>query len=249
VELAEISSGSRILDIATGRGAILFPALKQTGSLGEVIGIDISEPMIQETQREIKNRGLKNAHVQVMDAEQLQFDDNSFDGVFCGLSIFIFPQPLIALSEMGRVLKPAGKLGLSTFWEDDERWKWLGELFRMYLPPSSAADSTRDGDQEPTPDFRSPKGMNDLMESIGFEDIQITGEESDFIYSSEDEWWSTIWSHGMRGSLERIVESGGENALHEFRVEAFENIQTVKQLDGFHHAWSVLFTLGRKAET
>jgi ubiquinone/menaquinone biosynthesis C-methylase UbiE len=249
VDLAEISSGSRILDIATGRGAILFPAVKQTGPQGEVIGIDISEPMVHETQVEIKNLELKNAYVKVMDAEHLQFPDNSFDNVFCGLSIFIFPQPLIAISEMWRVLKPGGELGLSTFWEDDERWKWLGELFRKYLPPSPDVDSTQDEDQEPAPDFRSHDGMKAFMESIGFEDIRIKGEELDFLYSSEDEWWSTIWSHGMRGTLEQILESGGETTLHEFKLAAFENLQTVKQPDGFPHAWSVLFTLGRKPQT
>lgn len=249
VDLAEISSGSRVLDVATGRGAILFPAVKQTGPQGEVIGIDISEQMVRETRLEIKNRGLNNARVQVMDAEELQFPDDSFDYVFCGLSIFIFPLPLIALAEMFRVLKPSGELGLSTFWQDDERWKWLGEVFQKYLPPTSDDDSTQEEDQSTEPDFRSNDGMKELMESTGFENIRTTGEEPDFVYSSEDEWWTTIWSHGMRGTLERILEAGGETALEKFKMEAFENIQAVKQLDGFHHAWSVLFTLGRKPET
>lgn len=142
MELAQISSGSNILDVAAGRGAVLFPAVKQTGFQGDVVGIDISEPMVLETQSEIKCRGLKNASVQVMDAEPLQYADHSFDSVFCGLSICVFPQPLIALSEMRRVLKLGDELGLSTYWEDDERWKWLGELFRHYLPPSPEVDST-----------------------------------------------------------------------------------------------------------
>lgn len=248
VELAKIRSGSRVLDIGTGRGAILFPVADQVNSHGEVIGIDISEPMVNETLLEIEDRGLKNAYVRIMDAEQLQFPDTSFDYVFCGLSIFIFPQPLLALSEMLRVLKPGGVLGLSTFWEDDERWKWLGELFQKYLPPSSDADSPQDEDQPPEPDFRSHDGMKELMELVGFENIQVTGEECDFVYSSENEWWSVVWSHGMRGALERIQESSGEDALDEFKAEAFRNIQAVKEFDGFHHAWSVLFTLGRKPE-
>jgi ubiquinone/menaquinone biosynthesis C-methylase UbiE len=248
VELTNIQSESRVLDIATGRGAILFPVADQVGSHGEVIGIDISEPMVNETLLEIENRELKNVHVRVMDAEQLQFPDTSFDYVFCGLSIFIFPQPLLALSEMRRVLKPGGVLGLSTFWEDDERWKWLGELFQKYIPPSSDAESTQDEDQSPEPDFRSHDGMKELIDSLGFENIQVTGEESDFVYSTEDEWWSTVWSHGMRGTLERILESSGEAALDEFKAEAFRNIQTVRQDDGFHQVWSVLLTLARRPE-
>lgn len=91
--------------------------------------------------------------------------------------------------------------------------------------------------------------MNEPMESAGFENIRGEGEELDFIYSSEDAWWSTSWSHGMGVTLERIMESGGETALHEFKGEAFETIRNVEQADGFHHPWPVYFTQGKKPET
>ncbi len=57
VEVAQIPAGSRVLDIATGRGAVLFPAAERVGPQGYVIGIDLAEDMVKQTADEIKRRG------------------------------------------------------------------------------------------------------------------------------------------------------------------------------------------------
>ena len=104
VELTNLSSGAQVLDVATGRGAVLFHAAEQVGPGGQVIGIDLSEHMVLETARDIELRGVKNAGVQLMDAEQLTFPDASFDVVFCAYALFFFPHIEQALSEFYRVL-------------------------------------------------------------------------------------------------------------------------------------------------
>jgi ubiquinone/menaquinone biosynthesis C-methylase UbiE len=248
VELAQIPKGASVLDVATGRGAILFPAAEAVGPQGHVIGIDLSEAMVQETSVEIKQRGLKNAEVRYMDAEYLQFPDASLDYVLCGLSIFFFPQLERALSEMRRVLKSGGVIGVTTFWRDDERWNWLGELFDKYLPQVPEDETTTEEEKPPGPDFRSHEGMEAVMNAAGFTNIQIVGEEPDFVYGNEEEWWSTVWSHGMRARLERIESTAGSDALQQFMADAFKKLQTNKQSDGFHHMWSVLFTLAKKLQ-
>ena len=53
VELAQIPGGAKVLDVATGRGALLFPAAESVGPHGHVTGIDISESMVQETAKEL----------------------------------------------------------------------------------------------------------------------------------------------------------------------------------------------------
>ena len=249
VELAQIPKGATVLDVATGRGAILFPAVEAVGPNGHVVGIDLSEAMIQETAIEIKQRSLKNAEVQWMDAEYLKFPDASFDYVLCSLSIFFFPQLDRCLSEMHRVLKQGGVLGITTFWRDDERWKWMGDLFDKYLPQAPAEDEStneEEGEEPPEPDFRSHEGMEAVMNTAGFTSPQIVGEEPDFVYGSEEEWWSTMWSHGMRARLERIESTAGSDALQRFKVDAFKQIQANKQSDGIHQMFSVLLTLAKK---
>jgi ubiquinone/menaquinone biosynthesis C-methylase UbiE len=112
VEVAGIKSGARVLDIASGRGAVFFPAAESVGDGGDVVGIDLAEAMAQATSEEAAARGLK-ARVSVMDAEELSFPDASFNCVTCGFGIMFFPDQDQGLAQMRRVLKPDGQLAIS----------------------------------------------------------------------------------------------------------------------------------------
>ena len=88
--------------------------------------------------------------------------------------------------------------------------------------------------------------MQAFLAEAGFGEISIRGEEPDFVYASEEDWWATVWSHGMRGTLERIERNSGPDALQAFKRDAVEKMQNVKGPTGFHHMWSVLFTVAIK---
>ncbi|MBI4192001.1 MAG: methyltransferase domain-containing protein [Betaproteobacteria bacterium] len=60
VELAQLAPGTSVLDVAAGRGAVLFPAAKRVGARGHVIGIDLSSDMVRETAAEIRGAGWQN---------------------------------------------------------------------------------------------------------------------------------------------------------------------------------------------
>ena len=118
VELAHLTSGAHVLDVATGRGAVLFPAATQVGPDGRVIGIDVSADMVRETAAAVRSAGWQHIDVQHMSAEALRFPQASFDWVLCGFALWFFPQPHRALQEFFRVLKPGGRVGLTTWAED-----------------------------------------------------------------------------------------------------------------------------------
>src|SRR4051795_12847874 len=82
VDLVGVEPGQRVLDVATGRGAVLFPATERVGEAGEAIGVDLAEGMVQATNEEAARRGLR-ARAMVMDAEHLDFPDAAFDRVLC----------------------------------------------------------------------------------------------------------------------------------------------------------------------
>src|SRR5262245_30928672 len=114
VAVADIQPGQRVLDVASGRGAVLFPAAERVGRTGEVVGIDLAEEMARAANDEAARRGLP-VRVDVMDAEHPDFPAASFDRVLCGFGVMFFPNQLGALTEFRRVLKPGGRAGLSTW--------------------------------------------------------------------------------------------------------------------------------------
>lgn len=85
-EQVPLAPNYHVLDIATGKGAVLFPLAEKIGPLGRVVGIDISKQMLEETSIAVQRRNIDWIDLIQMDAEQLDFPDNSFDVVFCGFA-------------------------------------------------------------------------------------------------------------------------------------------------------------------
>ncbi len=224
-----------MLDVATGRGAVLFHAAEQVGSGGQVIGIDLAQHMVLETARDIKLQGVKNARVQLMDAEQLRFPDASFDVVFCAYALFFFPHIEQALSEFYRVLRPGGRLGVSIPCGGDERWRWYGELLNAYAERYHFSTVTGRG-------FLRADTVKEMFSQAGFVDILNVSKQFDFVWTDEEEWWSTRWTDGSRFHLERMQPG----VLEQFKRNVFKKMQQLKQADGLHEIRTACSFLGTK---
>jgi ubiquinone/menaquinone biosynthesis C-methylase UbiE len=252
VEVAEIPAGSTVLDVASGRGAALFPASKAVGSGGIVVGIDLSDVMIKETAQEISRLKMPGRiEVIQMDAEYLEFPDDSFDYVICGFAIFFFPQLYQALGEFLRVLKPGGIVCVSTFDKSfNKEWTWLYDIADTYLPPDpeEEEETESESEKEPGPVFGTPDGLKDILSTAGFGDIKILSEGRDFVYKTEEEFWSTLWSHGFRRILQAIEDEKGEEELHKFKAEVFTKMSSMMESDGYHQSIAVHFGLATKTK-
>ncbi len=219
VELADIPQCAQVLDVASGRGAVLFPAAERVREKGRVIGIDLSEQMVSETRAEARQRGFKNVELHKMDAEQLHFPNASFDFVLCGFALFFFPQLERALAEFRRVLKPHGRLAVSTWGEEDARWTWYDTLAADY--GAVVKLRTQMLDQRST--------IQAALEHAGFTTIQIVTEQMEWRVADEQEWWNAKWAVSGRLGLEKL----DPNTLTQLRVDAFQKMQALKQPDGF----------------
>jgi phosphatidylethanolamine/phosphatidyl-N-methylethanolamine N-methyltransferase len=99
--------GGRVLDVGVGTG-ICLP--RYTCASG-VVGIDLSEPMLRKARKRVAELGLTNIEsLTVMDAEDLDFLDNSFDAVVAQYVVNTVPHPEAALDELARVVKPGGEI-------------------------------------------------------------------------------------------------------------------------------------------
>lgn len=233
VETAKIPEGASVLDVACGRGAVLFPAAERVGPRGQVIGVDLAAGMVSETGMEIQRRRLKQADARQMDAEHLTFPDSTFDAVLCGFSLQFFPHLQQALSEFRRVLKPGGQITVTTWADDDARWDWYEDLRTAYGAIIKLGSQRLD----------KPDEIQTWFSQAGFTDIQITSKELDMVYLDEEEWWNVEWSISGRAGLEKL----SPEMLKQFKAEAFQKAQSLKQADGFHYQLVALCTVARKA--
>src|ERR1700757_3591275 len=103
--------GGRVLEVGVGTGI----SLPQYGPHLRIFGTDISEAMLKKAKRRVDELRLKNVEgLAVMDAEKLEFPDNSFDVVMAQYVVTAVPNPEAALHEFARVLRPGGELIILT---------------------------------------------------------------------------------------------------------------------------------------
>jgi enediyne biosynthesis protein CalE5 len=162
--------GARILDIACGAG---YPALAAAASVrpgGTVVATDISTEMLAAASRRAAAAGLSNVEFREMDAEQLQFADDSFDSVTNAYGLMFCPEPQRAVREMYRVLQPAGRVAVVT-WDELSKspfFALVGELAASFLalsPPDPEA---------PGPFRLAESGtLKSLLRTSGFSDVSV----------------------------------------------------------------------------
>jgi phosphatidylethanolamine/phosphatidyl-N-methylethanolamine N-methyltransferase len=103
--------GGRVLEVGVGTG-ISLPLYAPNVRL---FGTDISEAMLNKARKRVAEQKLKNVEgLAVMDAEKLEFEDNSFDVVMAQYVVTAVPNPEAALDEFARVLRPGGELIILT---------------------------------------------------------------------------------------------------------------------------------------
>jgi len=115
LELASLAVGERILDVACGTGLVAFEAATAVGPSGHVLGVDLSDSMVDAAGRRARDRRLPNCRFSRMDAEALTLPDASFDVALCALGLMYMPDPEQALREMSRVLRPGGRVSLAVW--------------------------------------------------------------------------------------------------------------------------------------
>jgi len=110
LDVAGVTAGCRVLDIAAGAGDQTLQAAARVGPRGSVLATDISPAILAFAAEEAKRAGLANVITRVMDGESLDLGDGTFDVVISRVGLIYFPDQQKALGEMRRVLVPGGRV-------------------------------------------------------------------------------------------------------------------------------------------
>lgn len=218
------SPGEHVLDIGCGRGAATFPLAEAVGPSGHVTGIDLSPGMVDSARTDAEARGLINVDVAVMDASAPSFHGVTFDVVTASLVLFFLPDPPAALLRWVDLLRPGGRIGVTTFGDADPLWTAVDDLFRPYLPPQML-DARTSGKLGP---FGSDEGVEGLLASAGFSSVRTVGFQLPVVFDKPEQWYDWSWSHGQRA----MWEAAGEDHLDEVRDAAFAYLEGCRTTDG-----------------
>ena len=110
LDLAHVGPKSRVLDVAAGAGEPAITIAERVGPSGYVLATDIAPNILEFAARSARERGIGNLETRVMDGENLELPDESFDVVTSRVGLIYFPNQQRALSGMRRVLKPGGRV-------------------------------------------------------------------------------------------------------------------------------------------
>ncbi len=113
LSLADVQSGWRVLDLGSGAGVDVFLAAKKVGQSGSVVGLDMTDAMLEKARHNAAVGGFTNVSFAKGEIETLPFPDNSFDLVISNCVINLVPDKTQAYQEIRRVLKPGGRFAVS----------------------------------------------------------------------------------------------------------------------------------------
>jgi O-methyltransferase / aklanonic acid methyltransferase len=213
VESARLRRGDSVLDVAAGTGASLIPAAERVGPTGHAIGLDLAPGMVERLRQNIGRRGIENAEALIADVESLPFEDERFDAVLCGFGLFFFAHPDRALDEIRRVLRPGGKVALTTFTRagsDSMDATWARIAAFMPVPP--AADHERR--------FDEPSHLLIALGGAGFENVHVEEAPFELVFPDIDTWLRWLRSMEFGQYLSRMtpgmVEELRQSAASDF---------------------------------
>lgn len=113
--LMALAPGDTVLDVACGTGNFTREFGRTAGPDGLVVGIDVSETMLERAVVDTRRAGLDKVVAYIRgDAEELPFADGSFDAVCCFAALHLFADPWRALDRMAAVLRPGGRVAIFT---------------------------------------------------------------------------------------------------------------------------------------
>jgi SAM-dependent methyltransferase len=191
-------SGETVLELSAGAGETGFAAAAIVGERGRVISTDLSPEMVEVARRRGAELGLRNVEHRVMDAQRIELEADSVDGVLCQSGYMVVADPAAALRETRRVLRPGGRVALSV-WGAPGRNPWAGAALR-FLVERGHAPPPQPG--EPGPFRLAGDGRLDaLLRGAGFTEVWAEEVAVRLLFRDLDEyerWVVEVSAAGLR---------------------------------------------------
>jgi ubiquinone/menaquinone biosynthesis C-methylase UbiE len=222
LDVVRLRSGTRLLDVASGPGALAAEAANRGA---RSVGVDLSPRMIELAQRLYPAVEFREA-----DVEHLPFPDHAFDAVVCAFGLGHFPRPELAVAECVRTLSPGGCIAFA-WWDDPARQRIQG-MFREAIAEIGVSVPSDVPQGHNVFRFSNSGEFLRLLEGAGLTEVAVTEYAATYFVPDTE----TLW----RGGLGSLVLTGAvirhqDQATQDLIRAAFERCASVyKSADGLN---------------
>lgn len=221
ISLSGVKPGDHVLDMACGTGDPAFTLADTVGSEGYVLGLDLSEEMIEASRTWAESQGIENVEFRTIRSElDLGVEPRTFDAVTCRHGLQFMPDPMAALQELRQAVKPGGRVAAST-WSTPERNP------NFTLPKEIIArHADLHGEDPNAPGLFALPAPGDL--ELVFETAGLTGIQTEVFptpiarASSAESYWHSIET--VAGPLVSLLASLTEEQRRAIREDAIRTL-------------------------
>lgn len=226
MEFSAVKRGEGVVDIGCGCGETTFALAKAVGSSGDVLGVDISEPMLAVARARAESSGSQIKFIQA-DAAHHAFEPR-FDLVFSRFGTMFFAEPAPAFANIRTALRPGGRIAF-VCWCTPAENPWITvplDATSDLLPPQPPADPHAPGAFA----LADPDRVETILRAAGFSDIRIERLDTAMnLGSSLDEAIEIVLSIGP---LARIAVEVDEETRASIRARLLATLQNFADSDG-----------------
>jgi SAM-dependent methyltransferase len=229
IEAAGPATGERVLDIGCGCGSTTIELARRVGPGGEVVGADISAPMVARA-RERARQIAAPITVLEADAAAHSFERGRFDLAFSRFGVMFFDDPVAAFANIRRALKSSGRLAF-VCWRPVRENGWVTsglEVVLSHVPRPEPMDPNAPGPFA----FADAERVKGILAEAGFRDVGLRAFDADILMGEDGTPESAAAFTVDLGPVGRLLADA--SAATKARVEAdlVERYRTMKGPDG-----------------
>ena len=220
--------GDTVLELAAGLADTGLMAARLVGETGRVIITDFAPEMVAVARRRAQEMGVRNAEFRVLDAERMDLETDSVDGVLCRWGYMLMIDPAAAFAETRRVLRPGGRLAFSVF-AAPERNPALSLASRVLVtqghitPPDPEAPGIFA--------MADPRRIRELVVGADFAEPEIEEVSYRWTFADHDDYWRFLTE--TAGAISPVLRALPRETQAMVREQVYEAAEQFRSGKGY----------------